>query len=114
MASRLLAPACSEKRNPARRLARSSAAPPAGATQGQPVDLTQAAREKVLGLMRRPLLEPEAEYELEGYRGSVIFPCGMILEDGGEVKLYYGAADTSIALATAHVDDLLESCEPLK
>jgi beta-1,4-mannooligosaccharide/beta-1,4-mannosyl-N-acetylglucosamine phosphorylase len=37
----------------------------------------------------------------------------MILEDSGEVKLYYGAADTSVALATAHVDDLLARCEPL-
>jgi predicted GH43/DUF377 family glycosyl hydrolase len=68
---------------------------------------------RVIGLMREPLLKPEADYELEGFRGSVIFPCGMILEDSGEVKLYYGAADTSVALATAHVDDLLARCEPL-
>ncbi|HEY4417478.1 MAG TPA: glycoside hydrolase family 130 protein [Verrucomicrobiae bacterium] len=68
---------------------------------------------KVIGLMRRPLLAPETEYELEGFRGSVIFPCGMILEDSGEVKIYYGAADTCVALATAHVDDLLAACEPI-
>jgi predicted GH43/DUF377 family glycosyl hydrolase len=69
---------------------------------------------RVIGLMREPLLQPETDYELEGFRGSVIFPCGMILEDSGEVKLYYGAADTSIALATAHIDDLLARCEPLR
>jgi beta-1,4-mannooligosaccharide/beta-1,4-mannosyl-N-acetylglucosamine phosphorylase len=37
----------------------------------------------------------------------------MILEDTGEIKMYYGAADTAVALATAHVDDLLAGCEPL-
>src|SRR6478736_4786891 len=69
---------------------------------------------KVIGLRRTPLLAPEAEYELDGFRGSVIFPTGMVLEDSGEVKLYYGAADTSVALATAHVDDLVASCTPLR
>ncbi len=68
---------------------------------------------RVIGLMRKPLLTPETDYELDGFRGSVIFPCGLILEDSGEVKIYYGAADTSVALATAHVDDLVAACEPL-
>lgn len=67
---------------------------------------------RVIGLMREPLLQPETDYEIEGFRGSVIFPCGMILEDSGEVKLYYGAADTSVALATASLTELLDRCEP--
>jgi len=46
-----------------------------------------------------------------GFRSQVIFPCGTILEDDGEVKLYYGAADTVICLATARLDDLLALCE---
>jgi beta-1,4-mannooligosaccharide/beta-1,4-mannosyl-N-acetylglucosamine phosphorylase len=66
---------------------------------------------KVIGLCREPLLAPEAPYETqEGFRTNVIFPGGMILEDDGEVKLYYGAADTVTCLATAHVDDLLRLC----
>ncbi len=68
---------------------------------------------RIIGMMRQPLLTPETSYELDGFRGSVIFPCGLILEDSGEVKLYYGAADTSVALATAHVNDLIAACEPL-
>jgi beta-1,4-mannooligosaccharide/beta-1,4-mannosyl-N-acetylglucosamine phosphorylase len=68
---------------------------------------------KVLGMSREPVLAPEAPYELDGFRGGVIFPGGMVLEDDGEVKMYYGAADTVEALATAHVDDLLALCEPL-
>jgi len=69
---------------------------------------------KVIGMSPEPLLSPEADYELDGFRGSVIFPGGMVLEDSGEVKIYYGAADTVEALATAHVDDLLAMCQPLR
>ena len=66
---------------------------------------------KVVGMYRQPLLAPEAPYEVDGgFRNNVIFPCGMILEDDGEVKIYYGAADTVTCLATASVDDLLRLC----
>lgn len=65
---------------------------------------------KIIGMYDKPLLAPEEDYEIDGMRGSVIFPGGMILEDSGEVKIYYGAADTVECLATADVDDLLELC----
>ena len=68
---------------------------------------------KVTGLCRKPLLAPVEKYELEGFRGSVIFPGGMIQEDSGEVKIYYGAADTVECLATASVEELLAMCEPV-
>ncbi|KHL94515.1 glycosidase [Paenibacillus sp. IHB B 3415] len=66
---------------------------------------------KILGMSASPLLAPEAPYEIDGgFRNNVIFPGGMILEDDGEVKIYYGAADTVECLATAHVDDLIRLC----
>lgn len=69
---------------------------------------------KVIGMSRDPLIAPEVPYETEeGLRTQVIFPGGMILEDSGEVKIYYGAADTVECLATAHVDDLLALCKPV-
>lgn len=68
---------------------------------------------QVLGLARSPLLAPEAPYETQGgFRNDVIFPGGMILEESGEVKIYYGAADTRVCLATADVHDLLKLCVP--
>jgi beta-1,4-mannooligosaccharide/beta-1,4-mannosyl-N-acetylglucosamine phosphorylase len=66
---------------------------------------------KVRGLCRDPLIAPQAPYETAGgFRNDVIFPGGMTLEDSGEVKIYYGAADTVEAMATAHVDDLVKLC----
>jgi len=51
---------------------------------------------------------PEAEYERHGDVGNVAFPCGYTLgADGDSINLYYGAADTSMALATGSVRQLL-------
>lgn len=70
---------------------------------------------RVIGMSREPVMapDPQFDYEIDGFRGSVIFPGGMVLEDDGEVKIYYGAADTVEALATAQLDELLALCEPL-
>lgn len=66
---------------------------------------------KILGMSKKPLLAPETPWETEeGFRTNVIFPGGMILEDDGEVKIYFGASDTVECLATAHVDDLIALC----
>lgn len=66
---------------------------------------------RIVGMSRHPLLVPETPYETDqGLRTHVIFPGGMIVEDSGEVKIYYGAADTVECLATAHVDDLIRLC----
>lgn len=75
------------------------------------LDLKNPAR--VIGYSRAPILvpEPEFEYEARGFRDYVIFPGGMILEDDGEVKIYYGAADTVECLATARIEDLIALCE---
>lgn len=53
------------------------------------------------------IFQGEAPYELTGLVPNVIFPMGL-LRRGEELWLYYGAADTSICLATARLDDLLK------
>lgn len=71
--------------------------------------------EKVIGMSKLPLIAPEASCETEeGFRTSVIFPGGMILEDNGEVKIYYGAADTVECMVTADVNDLISLCDTPK
>lgn len=47
---------------------------------------------------------PEADYERVGDVGYVAFACGYTIgEDGDTINLYYGAADTSVALATGSI-----------
>ncbi|MEM7339300.1 MAG: glycosidase [Actinomycetota bacterium] len=66
---------------------------------------------KVLAAAPVPVLEPEVDYETDGFRNDVIFPTGAVArpgDNGDEVWLYYGAADTVVGLATARVDDVVE------
>lgn len=55
---------------------------------------------------------PEAPYEREGDVPNVVFSCGYTLApDGKNINLYYGCADSSIALATANIQMLLDWLE---
>ena len=57
----------------------------------------------------RWMFGPEADYERTGDVGDVIFPCGYVIgEDGDTLYLYYGAADTSIALAVGSIREMLD------
>jgi len=53
------------------------------------------------------IFAPLADYELTGDVDKVVFPCGWVAE-GDELRVYYGAADKSIGLATARVSELIE------
>ena len=55
---------------------------------------------------------PEEAYEIHGDVGKVVFPCGVTLApDGDTIRMYYGAADTSIGLATGSLRAILEWLE---
>jgi predicted GH43/DUF377 family glycosyl hydrolase len=64
------------------------------------------------------VMGPSAPYELAGDVPGVVFPCGWVLDrDGDTVRMYYGAGDTSVAVATASLAALLDHlarhpCEP--
>jgi predicted GH43/DUF377 family glycosyl hydrolase len=54
------------------------------------------------------ILGPHEPYETTGEVPNVVFPCGHVRK-GDELRLYYGAADTTVCLATARVSELLEA-----
>jgi predicted GH43/DUF377 family glycosyl hydrolase len=62
---------------------------------------------KIIARSEKPIIEPEMDYELNGFFGNVIFTCGVLYEEG-MVKLYYGAADTCIAYAEISLADILK------
>jgi predicted GH43/DUF377 family glycosyl hydrolase len=60
------------------------------------------------------VLAPSTSYERVGDVPNVVFPCGAVVRDR-TLRLYYGAADSSIALATADLDEVLgyiRTCPP--
>jgi len=78
------------------------------------LDLEDPSR--VIGRCNVPVLSPREDYERVGDVPNVVFPCGAIVEPDGEVKMYYGAADTYICVATASLDDILNctTCESVE
>ena len=62
---------------------------------------------ELVGKTRAPLMTPEKDYELNGMVPNVIFPTGAILKDK-ELDIYYGAADTSVAVASLNLKELTE------
>lgn len=74
---------------------------------------------QVIARGRNNILEPREPYEMVGQVPNVIFPGGLIVDefddDGfavptSRVRVYYGAADTVVGLATTTVEDLLRAC----
>ena len=72
------------------------------------LDLKNPSR--LIGRCLAPVLSPREDYERIGDVNNVAFASGAIVEDDKSVKVYYGAADTSICVATATMDELLISC----
>lgn len=63
---------------------------------------------KVLNRSDEWVFTPTEWYEREGDVDDVIFPSGWVLDEKKEsLKMYYGGADSCIAMATAKISDLL-------
>jgi len=55
------------------------------------------------------VVAPRAIYEVTGDIPNVVFPCGAVLDAAsGELRVYYGAADTCVGLLTAAIGDVLD------
>ncbi len=60
------------------------------------------------------LLQPEKDYEIEGFYRGACFPCGAVVIEG-TLFVYYGAGDKYCALATCDFEKLLahlSTCPP--
>jgi predicted GH43/DUF377 family glycosyl hydrolase len=63
---------------------------------------------RLIGRSPVPVHAPRADYERIGDINNVVFASAAVLEPGGQVKVYYGAADTSICVATAPLAELID------
>jgi len=82
----------------------------AGAIYRLGLALLDAERpDRVLARSSEWVFGPEAPYERSGDVPEVVFPCGWLLgDDGDTLRIYYGAADTSVCVATASLTALLD------
>lgn len=63
---------------------------------------------KIIARSKKPIFAPETDYECEGFFGNVVFSCGLLYEDK-KLKIYYGAADTTVCYAEIPIKDVLEN-----
>ncbi len=63
---------------------------------------------RIIARLPQWILEPCAPYEMRGDKPGIVFPTGAVVQDD-TLSLYYGAADTCVALATAKISDLLQA-----
>lgn len=67
---------------------------------------------KIIGKTMKPILTPDAPYEYMGTVPNVVFPCGFIAdEEKDELKVYYGAADTYVGLASGRLSEVINLCK---
>jgi predicted GH43/DUF377 family glycosyl hydrolase len=66
---------------------------------------------KVIGKTNSYLMMPEEPWEQHGNCDNVIFPCGAIADyDKDQIRLYYGACDFAICLATGSLSETVDAC----
>jgi predicted GH43/DUF377 family glycosyl hydrolase len=63
---------------------------------------------RVLWASPGPFFAPEADFEVGGFVPNVVFPTGIV-QDGESILVYYGAADSSTAVAEFSGRDLLDT-----
>ena len=61
---------------------------------------------KVLARTPEPILEPEFDYETEGFYNGCVFPTGNVIVND-TLYVYYGAADRNVGVAVCPVSELL-------
>ncbi len=62
--------------------------------------------QKVIARLKQPLLSPHEEWEEKGYVNNVCFPTGTAIFEK-DLYIYYGAADSNIAVAKVNMPELL-------
>lgn len=67
---------------------------------------------KIIGRTTSPILTPDAPYEYMGTVPNVVFPCGFIAdEEKDDIRVYYGAADTYVGLASGKLSEIIQLCK---
>jgi predicted GH43/DUF377 family glycosyl hydrolase len=61
----------------------------------------------ILAKTNECILEPEEDYEMNGFYPGCIFPTGSVIKDN-TLYVYYGGADRYVCVATCKVDELLD------
>lgn len=71
--------------------------------------LDAARPTNVMYRSKEPVLTPTEHHEMQGVVPNVVFPTAIDVRGDGRLDVYYGAADSQIAVATARIPESLPS-----
>ena len=60
---------------------------------------------RVIARQAQPILEPELDWEINGFVPNVVFSCGQVIL-GDQLYVYYGGADTAIGVAAVSLEEI--------
>ncbi len=78
--------------------------PPIFGIEAVLLDLENPA--EIVARLEKPLLVPQAIYETYGRVPNIVFPSGALVK-GKTLRIYYGAADTTCAVASGNLNTLI-------
>lgn len=67
--------------------------------------------DRIITKTRQPIFQPEADYELTGVYGNCVFHNGLVLDDDGTLRFFYGAADRICAGAITTLDEMIAAAK---
>lgn len=83
-----------------------------GAYHGAAMLLDRDRPERILARSNEPVLSPSEPYEREGFVPNVVFPTA-VFQRGEMLEIFYGAADTNVAVAELPLQSVVGSLAPL-
>jgi len=67
--------------------------------------------ETLIARSREPVFGPEADYEVQGIYPDCVFSNGLIADDDGTLRVYYGAGDRVCAAAVTTVEEMIAAAK---
>ncbi len=65
---------------------------------------------KIVGRTNIPILSPRENYERIGDVPNLVFPTGALTDNDGNLKIFYGAANSCICVGTTKIEKIVENC----
>ncbi|MFA6254287.1 MAG: glycosidase [Candidatus Paceibacterota bacterium] len=65
---------------------------------------------KILARAKEPILEPDKDYENNGFKSGIVFVSGAVIKDE-KLLVYYGCSDSYVGVAYANLEEFLTALE---
>lgn len=65
---------------------------------------------QIVGRANIPVLSPRENYERIGDVPNLVFPTGALADDNGNLKIFYGAANSCICIGTTTIKKIVDNC----